>query len=223
MHQLKKKGAPIISGLGGLPLDMQTSVCAYGAPASRLLISASAALYHHYNIPVWSTLGSDSFCVDGQAAMEHTFGILMAALDGANLIHDTGYLGQGLLGNPAMILMCDEIISYARKVLDGFVLDEDRMGLDVSGKIAAGGSYIAEKHTVQYCRDEFWQPMNINRDSFETWVQKGSKSYEELLSEKTIEIIEQHCPKYLEKDVSQALSEIIACAKKTLPTVSFGV
>ncbi len=48
--------------------------------------------------------------------MEHAFGTLMAAMDGANLIHDIGYLGQGLLGSPASIVMCDEIISYVKRI-----------------------------------------------------------------------------------------------------------
>lgn len=88
----------------------------YGAPEFRLTNSAFADLYHYYGIPMWSTVGSDANCIDEQASMEHAFGTLMAALDVANLIHDVGYLGQGLLGNPAAIVMCDEIVSYVNVV-----------------------------------------------------------------------------------------------------------
>ena len=104
---------------------------AYGAPEWRLTNSAFADLYHYYGIPMWSTVGSDAHCLDEQAGMEHAFGTLLAALDGANLIHDVGYLGQGLLGDPAAIVMCDEIISYVKRVLRGFDLDPEMMALEI--------------------------------------------------------------------------------------------
>ena len=52
MHQLRCKGAPIISGFGMSTLDMKTSACVYGCPEYRLAISACSDLYHYYGIPM---------------------------------------------------------------------------------------------------------------------------------------------------------------------------
>ena len=52
LHQLRAKGAPIISGFGMSTLDMRTSACVYGCPEYRLALSACADLYHHYGIPI---------------------------------------------------------------------------------------------------------------------------------------------------------------------------
>ena len=52
MHQLRAKGAPIISGFGTSTMDMRTSTCVYGCPEYRLALSACADLYHHYGLPL---------------------------------------------------------------------------------------------------------------------------------------------------------------------------
>ncbi|MGQ9553292.1 MAG: trimethylamine methyltransferase family protein [Anaerolineae bacterium] len=150
LHQLKGKGAPIISGLAVAPMDMRTSMISYGAPEWRLTNSAFADIYHHYGLPMWSTVGSDAHCLDEQAAMEHAFGILLAALDGANLIHDVGYLGQGLLGNPASIIMGDEIISYVKRLIRGFDISREKIAVDVIRRVGPGSNYLGEEHTVKH-------------------------------------------------------------------------
>ncbi len=71
MHQLRAKGAPIISGFGMSTMDMRTSTCIYGCPEYRLALSACADLYHYYGLPMWGTAGvSDANSLDQQAGME---------------------------------------------------------------------------------------------------------------------------------------------------------
>ena len=111
------KGAPIISGIGMAVMDMARATCIYGCPEYRLILSACADLYHHYRIPVWGTAGvTDANCLDLQAGMEWGNSLLLNAMAGVNLIHDVGYMGQGLVGHPAALVVCDEIISYTKTV-----------------------------------------------------------------------------------------------------------
>ncbi|MFQ5436759.1 MAG: trimethylamine methyltransferase family protein, partial [Anaerolineae bacterium] len=133
---------------------MKTGTFSYGAPDLRLTNSAFADIYHYYGIPMWSTVGSDAHGLDAQAAMEHAFGTLMSALDGANLIHDVGYLGQGLLGNPASIVMCDEIISYVKRVIRGFDISREKMALDVIREVGPGGNFLTVMHTKTHFQQE---------------------------------------------------------------------
>lgn len=221
LHQLKNKGAPIISGFTACPFDMKTAIFSYGAPGYRLNNSASADTYHYYGLPVWSTVGSDAHCLDEQAAMEHAFGTLIAALDGANLIHDVGYLGQGLLGNPAAIVMCDEIISYVKRILRGFDISREMIGMDVIRKVGPGGSYLAERHTLKHFRQEQWRPKFLNRDNLEAWAKRGSKTYGERVSQKALEILETHRPDPLPRDVGQKIDEIARKAETALGDMEF--
>ncbi len=221
LHQVKSKGAPIISGFGMVPLDMKTGVFSYGAPEFRLTNSAFADIFHYYGIPIWSTTGSDAHCLDAQAAMEHAFGILLAALDGANLIHDVGYLGQGLLGNPAAIVMCDEIISYVKRVLRGFDASREMMALDVIREVGPAGSFLTQRHTADHFRQELWQPRFANRDTPKAWMDKGGQSYEQIVTQKALEILATHRPEPLPEGAPQKINEIAKEAEETLADMQF--
>ncbi len=221
LHQLKRKGAPIITGFALGPLDMKTGIFAYGAPEFRLTNSAFADLYHHYDLPIWSTLGTDAHALDEQAAMEHAIATLMAALDGANLIHDAGYLGQGLLSNPATIVMSDEIISFVKRLLRGFEMDRERLAVDAIRRVGPGGDYLSDDHTFEHFRQEQWQPKLLNRDDPDTWLNKGGKRYEEVLTDKALEILATHEPRPLPQSVQERLDEIVDRAAEELAALHF--
>jgi trimethylamine--corrinoid protein Co-methyltransferase len=221
LHQVKAKGAPIVSGFVLAPLDMKKGTICYGAPDFRLTNSAFADIYHYYGLPIWSTVGSDAHGLDAQAAMEHAFATLMAALDGANLIHDVGYLGQGLLSNPASIVMCSEIVSYVKRIVRGFDLGREKIGLDVIRQVGPGGHYLTQMHTKTHFQEEIWQPTLLNRDSPDPWIRKGSPRYEDVVRQKTLQILETHQPKPLPEAAGKSLDEIAAKAEKALADIQF--
>ena len=222
LHQLRSKGAPIISGFAVTPMDMRTATCAYGSPEYRLALSACADLYHFYGIPVWGTAGcSDANALDAQAAMESAFSILMAVLDGANLIHDVGYLGQGSIGSPAAIVMCSEMISYARRVVRGFDITPDRIAMDVIRRVGPEGNFLAEDHTRNFLKQEHWQPHFSNRDNAEVWRMKGGRNYGETVTQKAKEVLSNHKPEPLPENVQRQIDQIAKKAEKVLEGVRF--
>ena len=224
LHQLRAKGAPIISGFVATTMDMRTSIFSYGSPEFRLTHAACSDLYHYYGIPVWGTAGcSDAHCFDPQAAMEATATILTAALEGANLVHDIGYLGQGMIGHPAMIVMCSEIISYVKRMIGGFEISGNFLGLDVIRQVGPGGNFLAEDQTVKFHRSEHWRPKFLNRRNLEMWTSKGKKTYGEVTVQKALDILETHKPEPLPDDVRQALQGITRKAEKSLEDRHFVV
>jgi trimethylamine--corrinoid protein Co-methyltransferase len=221
LHQLRARGAPIITGFVLAPLDMRKGTICYGAPEFRLTNSAFADIFHYYGLPIWSTVGSDAQCLDAQAAMEHSLATLLAALDGANLIHDVGYLGQGLLGNPAAIVMCNEIIAYVKRVVRGFDLTPEKMGLDVIRQVGHGGQFVTQAHTRDHFRQEIWSPPLLNRDGPEAWARKGGLAFEEVLIRRTREILETHQPRSLPDGVRQKLDSLVVRAREELAGIQF--
>lgn len=222
IHQLRVKGAPIISGFGMSTFDMQTSACVYGCPEYRLAISACADLYHYYRIPMWGTAGvSDAHFPDQQAAMEWAISLLNAGLDGANLIHDVGYLGQGLVGHPAALVMCAEIISYVKRVIRGFAIDAEHIGMNVIRQVGPRGDFIGTDQTMTFFKQEHWRPKLCNRDPLPSWSAKGSKTWGEMAIEKAVEILENHQPLPLPKDILGNLEEFRAKAEADLEDKHF--
>jgi trimethylamine--corrinoid protein Co-methyltransferase len=209
MHQLRAKGAPIISGFGTSTMDMRTSTCIYGCPEYRLALSACADLYHHYGLPMWGTAGvSDANCLDQQAGMEWAISIMADAMHGANLVHDVGYLGQGLIGHPAGLVMCDEIISYVKRFVRGFELDDAHIGLDVIREVGPGGDFLSTEQTMQKFKTEHWLPTQCNRDNLDTWLKKGGKDWAETCTEKAREILKTHTPEPLSDAATDTIAEI---------------
>jgi len=217
IQQLRVKGAPAISGFSATPMDMRTGTTVYTSPDERLTHSACCDLYHYYGLPVWGEAGcSDAGSLDEQAAMESMASIMMASMDGCNLVHDVGYLGQGLAGSVASVVMCSEIISYVRRIMQGFDISRDRIGLDIIHEVGPGGNFLAHDQTLKYCREEHWTPRFINRQSPETWQKNGGKRYREVVVEKALDILATHKPDRLSDEAIKRLDSIIERAADRL-------
>jgi trimethylamine--corrinoid protein Co-methyltransferase len=137
------------------------------------------------------------------------------------LIHDIGYTGQGLVSNPAALIMSDEAISYAKKIMGGFDLTREKMGLDVIARVGHGGNYLAEEHTAKHFGEELWKPMYVNRENIETWQKNGEIKYDQVVTKKAIEVLASHKPASISKDVSKEMDRIIKEAEKRLKNHSF--
>lgn len=215
IHQLTNKGAPIISGVVATNMDMRYTTVSYTSPEFRLTHSAYADLFHHYDIPVWGTAGcSDSHFPDLQAGAEYAFTLLNAALDGTNLIHDCGYLGQGFVAAPEMIIFANEIIDMVKRYMRGFVIDEDHLALEVIKQVGPGGHFLEEKHTLDFFREEHWRPAFFNRQNLQNWIKSGKKTVNETLIEKALNILKTHNPEPLPQEVKEDLDKIWNDAKK---------
>ncbi|MBW2657981.1 MAG: trimethylamine methyltransferase family protein [Deltaproteobacteria bacterium] len=222
LHQLRNKGAPVISGFGMSTLDMKTAACVYGCPEYRLASSACSDLYHYYGIPVWGTAGvSDSNCLDEQAGMEWSISLLTAALDGSNLIHDVGYLGQGLVGHPAALVVCAETISYIKRFIRGFDIDDVDISMDVIREVGPRGGFIGTSHTFENFRREHWQPELCNRLPLENWKSSGRKSIADRAVEKARQLLTEHPFDPLADDLLAVLAKIRNEAVSRLAGKSF--
>jgi len=209
LHQLRAKGAPIISGFGMSTLDMKAGTCVYGCPEYRLALSACSDLYHYYGIPMWGTAGvTDANCIDQQAGMEWAMSLLMAGLDGANLIHDIGYMGQGLVGSPAALVMNAEIISYVRRVIKGFDIDAEHIGMNIIRQVGPQGAFLTTDQTMKFFKQEHWQPQLSNRTSPDIWKKMGSRTWGENAAQKALDILNTHQPVPLVPEVQETLDAI---------------
>ena len=221
LHQLRAPGAPIISGVATPTLDPRTMCVSYASPDMRMGNSAYSDLFHHYNLPIWSSAGSDAHVLDTQGAWENAMGILLASLDGANLIHDVAYLGQGLLGDPASIVLCDEIVSYVKHIIAGFEMNAETMATEAIRRVGPGGNYLADQHTVDHFRKVLWQPQMVNRANPDTWAAKGSLRHEERARRKALSILAHASARPLPEGVQVQLDALYEEAGRELANIHF--
>ena len=190
---------------------MRTAVCVYGAPEFMLHCMGMAELGHYYyHMPVWGFAGcSDSKLPDIQAGIESALWVLWAALSGANLIHDVGYVESGLTCSYEMIVVCDEIISFVRRLLSGFDLSREMMALDVVHEVGPGGSYIESSHTLRHF-EEVWYPRLFDRRTYNPWVEAEKPTAIKIANEVAREAVSTHSPDPLPAATLDTLKQIIA-------------
>ena len=203
--QIKNPGAPIIFGSVPNIMDMRTSIFPYGAPEMSLMVGAYTDLCHYYEIPMFGTAGcTDAATIGSQAATEITYSIFTNMLSGADLVHDVGLMDSATMLSPELVVLSNEIIDMVKVLIGGIKISDETIALDIIDKVGPRSNYLHEDHTLKHFRN-FWSP-----DVFDRTITRDSvtKDCEQLLNEKTIEILRTHKPKTLPDDMVKELKKM---------------
>jgi trimethylamine--corrinoid protein Co-methyltransferase len=213
LAQLKKEGAPFIMGGVFTIMDMRTTVFSYGAPELMMMSAALSEIGKKVGLPVFSTAGcSDAKELDQQAGLEAGLSILMAALSGASLIHDVGYLESGLLGSLDMLVLSDEAISMSKRIMQGIPVNGESLAVDVISRVGPGGHFLQDKHTMAHFKKEIWVPTLLDRRNLGEWEEAGRKTLGDRIKEKVRRILETHRPHPINEKMVKELKTMIAKA-----------
>ena len=167
--QCVNKGAPGICGSVGSITNLQT-MDHLGGPIERGMINAAVSqMSQYFDIPLYSTGGtSDAKEVDIQAAYESGMSSLLVAMSGANYIHDiAGLMEADLTVSYEKLAMDNEILGMCQRVLRGIEVDDGTLATDLLIEKGPAQDFLAEPHTVEYMRSEFFTPKLANRDKRE--------------------------------------------------------
>jgi trimethylamine--corrinoid protein Co-methyltransferase len=209
MHQLKNPGAPFLYGHGVHHMDMKDMISVYGAPEFQLARVMAAEMGRFYDLPVWGYAAhSDSKVIDGQAAVDAQFSVMVALLARTNLNHDVGYLESGLTNSPEMMVLTDEIISMNRQFMNGVSLDDEMLALEVIDAVGPGGEFLSKPHTLSHWK-ALWRPRLFNRQRLENWQKQGSRDINQRIRERTVQILDQHQVEPLAPEVDREIDRIL--------------
>jgi trimethylamine--corrinoid protein Co-methyltransferase len=205
--QLKREGAPVLlSGGTQDMLDMRTMLDIYAAPTNRVLCVEMA---HYYGLPIFGLGGaSDSKTPDQQAAAEVAFSLLTETLAGTHLVHDVGYLEGGMTNSLEIIVMAYEMIRWVKEFMKGEIVDEESLALDWIDQVGPGGDFLALDHTRNHFRKD-WYPTLFNRKNHDGWAADGKLTLRDQARERIKQILVEHQPDPLPKDISEAIQTII--------------
>jgi trimethylamine--corrinoid protein Co-methyltransferase len=205
--QLEKPGAPVI--YGGMPsiMDMKTMIYSYGAPEKALMVGALTELSHYYRLPMYGTAGCTDAQVFGiQGSVENTHTIMISLLSGADLVHNVGTMYHGGWRSMEAIVLADEIIEMTKVLMGGVTINDETLALDLIERLGPGGTYLTERHTLKHFR-KLWVPETFDRTFAKP---EGQKDCEELLKNRTIEILRTHQPDPLPEEVLKELQKVEA-------------
>jgi len=211
--QLRRAGTPIVYGSGSGPLDMRTTIATYSSPEFMLHCRAIAELGQRlYHLPTWGFSGcTDSKVPDMQAGADAGLWTLWTTLCGANLVHDVGYVESGMTCSYEMIVMCDEIIGFVRRLMGGIELGPETLALDTIDEVGPGGDYLTTEHTLRHYKD-CWYPQLFDRLSHPSWAEAGSPSIVKKARAAARKAVSGHVPDPLPVAILETLRALVAAA-----------
>ncbi|MBW2594332.1 MAG: trimethylamine methyltransferase family protein [Deltaproteobacteria bacterium] len=130
-------------------------------------------------------------------------------------------MGQGLVGSPAALVMNAEIISYVRRIIKGFDIDPEHIGMDVIREVGPQGAFIATEQTMKFFKQEHWQPGLCNRTNPDLWEKMGSKTWGDNAVQKALDILNNHKPAPLPKEIQETIDAIRVSALTDLDGKQF--
>ena len=217
LNQQTNAGNPFIMGGVFTIMDMNTTIFAYGAPEFHLMQAGLADVSNYLDIPMFGTCGcSDSKVVDEQAAIEDALSILITAQSGANLNHDVGYIEHGNAASLENLVISDELIGYARRIVRGIEVNDDTLATHVIDRVGPGGNFLGDEHTMKYFKTETWYPELFQRVFYDNWEMDGEKTLFDRANEKVKDILENYDPEPLPDDVVKKLDEIVDRAESKM-------
>jgi trimethylamine--corrinoid protein Co-methyltransferase len=207
---------PVIYSCHAHVLDLRRGAIQYGAPEQALLAAAASQLARKHGLAVCgNVMLTDSNAADYQAGFEAGATAAYALAAGWDML---GFLGFGTLGvvgagvghSLEMAIMQDEALSYLKRMLASFEVNDDTLALDVIQEAGIGGSFMAQPHTAAHMRNELWQAGGIfSRLDYTAWVKDGAKTALDRARERLDEILRDYPPEpVLEPDKVQHLQEI---------------
>ncbi|MCK5802791.1 MAG: trimethylamine methyltransferase family protein [Lentisphaeria bacterium] len=193
LHQFAYPGSPFVFGGAIGAMDMSTMVNIYCAPFGASWGAALVEMGKRYGLPTWSTAGcSDSKIVDEQSAIDASLMTLCAALSGANLVHDAGYLESGLTSSPEMLVIASEIIRIVGRTVEGLDTSATALGVEAIAEVGPGGNFLVAPHTLEHFREELFEPGLLDYHPVTGWKAKGATSLLERARAKVAEILAQY-------------------------------
>jgi trimethylamine--corrinoid protein Co-methyltransferase len=193
LAQLRKPGCPCSLGCNFGIFDMTTGLLSMAAPEMSLALGAQAEVAQSFGLPTWGLAGAtDAKLVDAQAGSESAFSILAQGLSGLNLIHDVGYMDNGMVCSAAQLVLGDENIGMTKRFIRGIEVNSETLARGVIASVGPGGHFLENNHTYRYFKNELWMPSLMMRKGFDEWQSQGAKDTATRIQEKLKDIIENH-------------------------------
>ena len=213
LMELAHPGAPVYYAAAQTAMDLRTGGYTGGGPEDYLFGAATNVLSDFYNVPLsMGAFATGAKEPDWQAAVDNSFSSFMASLTGSDMLLGGGLLhGSRILSYEMMVMDC-EIYSIIHKMMNGIVVNDDTLALDVIKAVGPAGNFLTQKHTRQHMR-ELWQPRLMDRRPYSAWEAKRDGA-REWARERAQDILKNHRPDPLDPKLAAELARLIASVEK---------
>jgi trimethylamine--corrinoid protein Co-methyltransferase len=206
--ELAYPGAPVFYAAAQTVADLRSGAYTGGGPEDFLFGAATNVLSDFYNIP----LSMGSFATgakepDWQAGLENSLSTFMASVVMSDMLLGAGLLHGSRIWSYEQLLMDCEIFDIVAKMMQGIVVNDETLAMDVIRAVGPGGNFLAQKHTRQHMRS-LWIPQYMDRRPYETWLERKDNA-RDWARVRAQNLLRSHRPEPLEAKLSEELGRII--------------
>ncbi len=210
--QLVRPGTPVVYGMSSSVPDMRSGANLSGAVEIGLLGAAVARLAKHCGLPSLMSTGTDAHEPGAQSVLERLMTLLLPALAGIDLVNLTT-LDTKMAFSLEQLVVDETLLGVVERCLQGTMVDDGTLALDLIHRVGPGGAYITTDHTLERFRKELSVPDLIERQNRESWQAAGAPDMRVRAREKALRILVDHRPVPLPDIVAAQLDEIVEDAE----------
>ncbi len=210
LAQATKPGAPFLYGTIPGMTNFMTGQMLTASPELPLLNAAATQLADYYGLPNWATAGrTESKLLDIQAGYEYSFAVPWVALSGATYISAIGgFLESVCTLSFEKFVIDDEVIGMVKRVLKGINTDDEHCALDLISSIGPSGNFLAEDHTINYMRSDFFSPAVAEISGWDEWNKRERPTALERARQKANDTIASHSTPPLPDSVIREIRDL---------------
>jgi len=215
--QCIKPGSGVIANNFVSAMNMSTGDLNFGTAAIALHQMAYNQIWHdYYKIPInnCGSAFSNSKLIDYQLGAEKLPLAMCSALSGASLVTMHGGVTAELAYSPILAIIDDDIANTIGRIVEGFDITDDLIGLDTIRQVGSTGTFLSAKQTRKYWKSEDYMPKIFDKTSYQEWINSGKKTVIEKAKEKYEEIVSTHKPLPLTPEQDKEIDLILKEATK---------
>jgi trimethylamine--corrinoid protein Co-methyltransferase len=212
LAQLVRKGTPVaVPGWNGGPYNLKTMVANYVLPDGE---GVATSMGKYYDLPVFGLGGAtDSKVLDQQCAAEAALTLFTAHINGANIVHDSGFMDAGMQGSLQLMAIANDLIGFIRAATQPVEVNPETLALDVINELGPDGDYLSHEHTYNHFRDPYYSELADKRQ-YDNWLEQGGTTMEVRAAEQVDQILELHQAEQLPEKIQKELKQIVAREQK---------
>jgi trimethylamine--corrinoid protein Co-methyltransferase len=199
-------------------MDMKTAgIVGACSPENILALAGVAQLARHYKIPSCISAGSGACSQLHQFMHQYGSAINMAMLSGSTEIIGLGQLSGSMQCSPVTMVIANEAVAFAKKMMNGFEMSADFIGLDAMQRVGIKGNFLGDVHTFEHLRkEEKFTSKIFDWSEHGTWSGKGKKSILDRAQEEVTRILDEHVSLPLDANIDKEIDKLLACADQDL-------
>ena len=217
--QLVRPGAPVIFGTFASSMSMATGAPTFGSPEGGLAIYVMAALARRVGVPFRSGgMLTSSKAPDAQAAYESLSTLLPTMQSGVHFVlHAAGWIEGGLALSYEKLVMDADQLGAMQVYANGVDMSENAQALEAFRTNTHGDHFLGNAHTLENFESAFYRSTNADSNSYEQWLEEGSKSSAERANAQWKQMLSDYAPPDFDEDIDRQLRDYIDRRKSEDP------